>query len=204
MSLMTIPDIVKILESKGHAQYDGEPVTQLQHALQSAHLAEQQGSDSALITAALLHDLGHLLHDMKGSPTTEGVDDLHQYLCIPFLRPLFSEATLAPIRMHVDAKRYLCRKEKGYLESLSADSARSLQLQGGVFTEEQANAFAAQPFALDAVELRRWDDLAKDGDGVTPDLAHFTRHMEKAALMHQLHRAEITATATAVTTTATE
>ena len=138
MSLMTIPDIVKILETKGHAQYDGEPVTQLQHALQSAHLAEQQGSDSALISAALLHDLGHLLHDMKGSPTTEGVDDLHQYLCIPFLRPLFSEATLAPIRMHVDAKRYLCATRAEYFAQLSDDSKRSLALQGGIFDEAQA------------------------------------------------------------------
>ncbi len=196
---LTIKEIVHLFETKGHAQYDGEPVTQLEHALQSAHLAEQQGADSALITAALLHDLGHLLHDMKGSPTTQGVDDLHQYLCIPFLRPLFSEATLAPIRMHVDAKRYLCLREKGYLESLSADSARSLKLQGGVFSEAQADAFAAQPFALDAVELRRWDDLAKDGNGVTPDLAHFTRHMEKAHVMHQLHRAGTTTTATAAT-----
>ncbi|QIL83024.1 HD domain-containing protein [Diaphorobacter sp. HDW4A] len=190
---LTIQDIVQIFENKGHAQYDGEPVTQLQHALQSAHLAELQGADSALITAALLHDLGHLLHGMRGSPTTEGVDDLHQYLCIPFLRPLFSDATLEPIRMHVDAKRYLCLHEPGYLEALSADSARSLQLQGGVFTAEQATEFANRPHALDAVELRRWDDLAKDADMRTPDLAHFTRHMEHASHTHQ---SRLTATAT--------
>lgn len=186
---LSIADVVHIFETKGHAQYDGEPVSQLEHALQSAHLAEQQGVGSALISAALLHDLGHLLHDMKGSPTSEGVDDLHQYLCLPFLRNLFGEATLAPIRMHVDAKRYLCLNEPGYLASLSADSTRSLQLQGGVFTKEQANEFAAQPFALDAIELRRWDDSAKDAEMRTPDLAHFVRHLENASAVYQLHRA---------------
>ena len=178
---LSIPDIVHLLKTKGHAQYDGEPVTQLEHALQSAHCAEQQGSSSALIAAALLHDLGHLLHDMPGSPTQSGVDDLHQYRCLPFLRGLFGDATLEPIRLHVDAKRYLCAREPGYLESLSPDSARSLVLQGGVFDAAQAEAFGAQPYAQDAVALRRWDDIAKSADALVPDLAHFVRHLEIAA-----------------------
>lgn len=178
---LSIPDIVHLLETKGHAQYDGEPVTQLEHALQSAHCAEQAGSGSALIAAALLHDLGHLLHDMPGSPTQAGVDDLHQYRCLPFLRGLFGDATLEPIRLHVDAKRYLCAREPGYLESLSPDSARSLLLQGGVFDATQAEAFGALPYAQDAVALRRWDDLAKSADALVPDLAHFVRHLEIAA-----------------------
>ena len=178
---LSIPDIVHLLETKGHAQYDGEPVTQLEHALQSAHCAEQAGSGSALIAAALLHDLGHLLHDMPGSPTQAGVDDLHQYRCLPFLRGLFGDATLEPIRLHVDAKRYLCAREPGYLESLSPDSARSLLLQGGVFDAAQAEAFGALPYAQDAVALRRWDDLAKSADALVPDLAHFVRHLEIAA-----------------------
>ena len=177
---LSIAGIVHLLETKGHAQYDGEPVTQLEHALQSAHCAEQAGSGSALIAAALLHDLGHLLHDMPGSPTRAGVDDLHQYRCLPFLRGLFGDATLEPIRLHVDAKRYLCAREPGYLESLSPDSARSLLLQGGVFDAAQAEAFGALPYAQDAVALRRWDDLAKSADALVPNLAHFVRHLEIA------------------------
>ncbi|QNP47510.1 phosphonate degradation HD-domain oxygenase [Diaphorobacter aerolatus] len=183
---LTVADIVHLFETRGDAQYDGEPVTQLEHALQSAHLAEQSGAASPLIAAALLHDLGHLLHDMQGSPTAHGVDDVHQYRCIPFLRGLVGEATLAPIRLHVDAKRYLCLHEPGYLASLSADSVRSLRLQGGVFTEEQAQAFAARPFARDALALRRWDDLAKTANARVPELAHFIRHVEdaRATLTH--------------------
>lgn len=182
---LTVPDIVALFESKGHAQYDGEPVTQLQHALQTAHLAEQAGSDSALITGALLHDLGHLLHDFGGTPTRQGLDDLHQYRCLPFLRSLFSPATLEPIRLHVDAKRFLCARVEGYHASLSADSRRSLVLQGGVFDDAQARAFEALPYAGDAVRLRQWDDAAKSADAEAPSLAHFVRHMESCSTEHR-------------------
>jgi len=182
---LTIEDIVSVFEAKGHEQYDGEPVTQLEHALQCAHLAEQFGAGSALITAALLHDLGHLLHDFGSTPTQQGLDDLHQYRCLPFLRPLFGPETLEPIRLHVDAKRFLCARVPGYLEALSADSKRSLALQGGVFDEEQASKFAALPFAGDAVRVRRWDDTAKSDDAVVPGLSHFVRHMEISAALHR-------------------
>jgi phosphonate degradation associated HDIG domain protein len=182
---LTIPDIVALLESKGHARYDGEPVTQLQHALQSAHLAQRDGADSALIAAALLHDLGHLLHDFDGTPTQQGLDDLHQYRCLPFLRGLFGPATLEPIRLHVDAKRLLCAREPGYHASLSTDSQRSLVLQGGVFDEARARAFEALPHARDAVRLRRWDDRAKSADAKVPPLAHFVHHLEICAAGHR-------------------
>ncbi|MDP9880580.1 phosphonate degradation associated HDIG domain protein [Variovorax boronicumulans] len=182
---LSIPDIVGLFETKGHAQYDGEPVTQLEHALQSAHLAEQEGADSALIAAALLHDLGHLLHDFGGTPTQQGLDDLHQYRCLPFLRALFGSATLEPIRLHVDAKRFLCARVPGYLEALSPDSKRSLQLQGGVFDEAQAKAFETLPYAMDAVRLRQWDDTAKLADVDMPGLAHFVRHLEISSAEHR-------------------
>jgi phosphonate degradation associated HDIG domain protein len=184
----SISDIVGLFESKGHAQYDGEPVTQLEHALQSAHQAEQAGSDSALITAALLHDLGHLLHDFGGTPTQQRLDDLHQFRCLPFLRPLFSPAALEPIRLHVDAKRFLCARVEGYHESLSADSKRSLVLQGGIFDDAQARAFEALPYSDDAVRLRRWDDAAKSANAEVPPLAHFVRYMEICSAEHRSAR----------------
>ena len=178
---LDITEIVALFEAKGYAQYDGEPVTQLEHALQSAQLAEQAGASSELIAASLLHDLGHLLHDMDGTPTQQGKDDLHQYRSRAYLKHLFGPATLDPIRLHVDAKRYLCAREPGYLEALSPDSQRSLILQGGVFDEAQASQFEALPHALDAVRLRRWDDSAKCAGAQTPDLAHYAGHMAIAA-----------------------
>jgi phosphonate degradation associated HDIG domain protein len=188
--MLTLNDIESLLQTRGHAQYSGEPVTQLQHALQSATLAEGEGADDELVTAALLHDLGHLVHepgdglaDEPGdTPTLRGIDDLHQFIAIPFLRGLFPERVLGAIQGHVDAKRYLCATRPGYLEALSADSKRSLQLQGGVFDAAQAQAFIARPGAQEAVRLRLWDDLAKSADAVTPPLAHFIARARRCAL----------------------
>jgi phosphonate degradation associated HDIG domain protein len=177
---LTISDICILFARKGGRAYDGEPVTQLEHALQSAARAEDAGAPPALVAAALLHDLGHLLNDQGETPTLRGVDDLHQYAALPFLRDLYDDAVLAPIKLHVDAKRYLCATRAGYSEALSIDSKRSLALQGGVFTPAEAAAFIAQPFAANAVAVRLWDDLAKVPAAATPPLAHYVPILEAA------------------------
>jgi len=168
-----IDQVIGLYEAKGGREYEGEGVSQLEHALQSAHLAEQDGASPGLVCAALLHDIGHLINDRGETPTLRGEDDLHQYMALPFLRPAFPEAVLAAIRLHVDAKRYLCAVRPGYREALSEDSKRSLELQGGVFAPAQAERFIRQPFAADAVKVRLWDDAAKVPGRPTPDLAHF-------------------------------
>lgn len=178
----TIDDLIRLFEQRGDEQYDGEPVTQLQHALQSATLAELAGATDELVVAALLHDIGHLLHELGPTPSSFGKDDLHQYRCLPYLRFLFGPAVLEPIRLHVDAKRYLCALEPTYYDNLSIDSKRSLALQKGIFDSQQASEFIARPFSADAVALRRWDDAAKAADMSTPPLAHFRPHMERARL----------------------
>lgn len=170
---LTLLDIHTLFDRRGAEQYSGEPVTQREHALQCAWLAEQAGAGDALVTAALLHDLGHLLNDQGTSPTLRGIDDLHQFYALPFLRGLFDDAVLDPIRWHVDAKRYLCATRADYHAALSEDSQRSLVLQGGVFNAEQAQAFIARPHADEAVQLRLWDDQAKTAGLATPPLAHF-------------------------------
>ena len=168
-----IDRIIGLYETKGGREYEGEGVSQLEHALQSAHRAEQDGAAPELICAALLHDIGHLINDKGETPTLRGEDDLHQYMALPFLRPAFPEAVLSAIRLHVDAKRYLCAIRPGYREALSEDSKRSLELQGGVFAPAQAERFIRQPFAADAVKVRLWDDAAKVPGLQTPGLAHF-------------------------------
>ena len=179
---LTLDDIEALFTRRGHEQYTGEPVTQLEHALQCALLAEQEGADDELVTAALLHDLGHLLHDLGASPTLQGVDDLHQYRAIPFLRGLFRDEVVGAIRGHVDAKRYLCAVDASYFAGLSDDSKRSLVLQGGAFDAAQADAFIARPGASRAVRLRIWDDRAKTGGLKTPLLAHYLQRMRRCAL----------------------
>jgi phosphonate degradation associated HDIG domain protein len=180
--MLTLHDIETLFARRGHEQYAGEPVTQLEHALQSATLAEQHGADDELVTACLLHDLGHLLQDLGESPTLRGLDDVHQYAALPFLRGLFGERVLGGIQRHVDAKRYLCATVPGYEAALSPDSQRSLKLQGGVFDAAQAAAFIARPGAADAVKLRQWDDLAKVEGGATPSLPHFLARAARCAL----------------------
>ncbi len=181
--MLSIADIEQLFARHGGEQYSGEPVTQLEHALQTAHLAEQSDADDALVTACLLHDLGHLLNHQGETPTLRGIDDTHQYYALPFLRGLFPSAVLDAIKLHVDAKRYLCNVDAGYRERLSADSQRSLALQGGVFDDASAAAFLSQPGARDAVMLRQWDDLAKQVALATPSLAHFLDRAAACALV---------------------
>jgi len=178
---LSFADIEQLFADRGSERYAGEAVTQLEHALQCALLAEADGADDELVTAALLHDLGHLLHDLGETPSLQGVDDVHQYRALPFLRGLFGDAVTLPIKLHVDAKRYLCATRSGYFTALSDDSKRSLGLQGGIFNDAQAEAFIAQPGAAEAVRLRVWDDLAKTAGLATPPLTHFMERARRCA-----------------------
>lgn len=180
--MLTLLDIELLFSERGHEQYAGEPVTQLEHALQTAYLAEQNGADDELVTAAFLHDLGHLLHDFGETPTLRGVDDVHQFRALPFLRGLFRDQVLNGIKLHVDAKRYLCATQPGYYEKLSDDSKRSLTLQGGIFAASEAQAFIETVGAENAVRLRIWDDLAKAPGLATPSLGHYIERAARCAL----------------------
>src|SRR6266576_4798008 len=114
---LTLADIEALFRAHGHIAYDGEGVSQLEHALQSAEQAEDEGAGAELVTAALLHDLGHLLNPQGATPTLRGVDDRHQYFAIPFIRGVFPDGVVEPIRLHVDAKRALCALEPEYYET---------------------------------------------------------------------------------------
>jgi phosphonate degradation associated HDIG domain protein len=181
---LTLSEVLSLLQHRGQNQYGMEAINQLEHALQCADLAEKAGETPETVVASLLHDLGHLLaaeRDGLQEHNTEH-DDLHQYIALPFIRQLFPDAVLEPIRMHVDAKRYLCLIDPGYWADLSPASKQSLEQQGGVFTEAEAEAFISQPFAAEAVRLRRYDDLAKVSAKLVPDLAHYHTHLQQVAL----------------------
>ena len=172
---LAIADVERLFAEHGHIEYSGEGVSQVEHALQAAELAERAGASDELITATFLHDLGHLLNLQGDTPSARGIDDQHQYFSIPFLRPLFGPAVIEPIRLHVDAKRALCALVPEYHDALSEDSKRSLVLQGGTYTPEEAAAFSAKPHAADAMRLRRWDDAAKVAGAQTPPIGHYLR-----------------------------
>lgn len=171
---MTIASELRELFSKrGESQYGGERVTQLEHALQCAQLAEQAEAGAEQIVAALLHDIGHLLHDLPQDAPDQGIDDHHENSGNAYLQQHFPESVCAPVRMHVAAKRYLCAVDTTYQSTLSAPSIQSLQLQGGPMSQEEITEFEMDPHWKEAVALRRWDDHAKKVDLPTPELEHF-------------------------------
>jgi gamma-butyrobetaine dioxygenase len=173
--------VFDILTRRGDDAYLGEPITQLGHALQTAHAAERSGMGPALIVAALLHDVGHFLHDLPEDCALQGLDSRHEDAGGRFLARYFGPEVSEPVRLHVDAKRYLAATEPWYLGLLSEASTLSLKLQGGPFDEAGRRRFEAEPFAKDAVRLRRWDEAGKDPAATYPGLDHY-RAMAKALL----------------------
>lgn len=175
MTNLTLPALINLYTHHAQGIYGGEAVTQLEHALQCAQLARNDGADDALISAALLHDVGHLL---------DGDDALqpHERLAGRTLQQLFGRDVIEPIRLHVDAKRYLCTVDPTYHAGLSNASRLSLVRQGGPFSSVQTAEFIMQPHAVEAVRLRRWDDAAKVSGMPTPSLEHFLPALRGALL----------------------
>jgi phosphonate degradation associated HDIG domain protein len=171
---MNIEDrIYQLFESGGNAAYFGEPVSQTEHALQTAHLAVTAGAPDTLIVAALLHDLGHLLHGLPEAIADQGIDGRHEAGGAAWLSLYFGPAVTDPIRLHVAAKRYLCAVEPAYLAQLSAASRQSLALQGGPFTSAEIEELEREPYYREAVQLRRWDDQAKVPGLAVPGLEDY-------------------------------
>jgi phosphonate degradation associated HDIG domain protein len=168
---MTVADeVIELMKQRGGAAYFGEPVSQLEHALQAAWRATQAGSPRELALAALLHDIGHLLHDLTEAAADHGIDTRHEVAGYEWILKRFGPSVAEPVRDHVAAKRYLCRVDPEYLARLSPASIQSLALQGGPFTEDEAREFEARPYFREAVLLRRWDDEAKIPEISSPGL----------------------------------
>lgn len=175
----TLSDMVA---SKGAELYGGEAVTQEQHALQAAYLAEKDGQGAPVIVAALLHDVGHLFEPEFERAMDLDKDGRHEDIGHAFLKRWFGPEVTEPVRLHVAAKRYLCATRSGYFESLSPASVHSLSLQGGPMSPDEVAAFERQAHYEAAVQVRIYDDLAKDADRKTPPLGHFLSYVEMVAL----------------------
>jgi len=171
---MNIADeVLELFREKGDAAYFGEPVSQTAHALQAAYLATQESAVAPLVVAALLHDIGHLLHGLGEDIAAQGVDTRHEVAGALWLARRFSPEVTEPVRLHVSAKRYLCRIDPAYLQGLSPASRQSLDLQGGPFSAAEAAAFESNPHFRAAVRLRHWDDQAKVPGWNVPGLEHY-------------------------------
>jgi phosphonate degradation associated HDIG domain protein len=170
----TVTRILAILGESGRANYFGESVTQLQHALQCGHLARESGAEPETIAAALLHDIGHLIHERSSRIDAElGVVN-HERVGRRFLRSAgFPESICELVGDHVNAKRYLTFKNQDYYNRLSEASRRTLHLQGGPMTSAEAAIFEADYLFNDKLRLRGWDDQAKRPDWHPGDLGSY-------------------------------
>lgn len=172
-----------IYGERAHRRYGLSAINQLMHAVQSGALARAEGAPPTLVVAALLHDLGHMVHGLGEHPAAAGVDDAHEEVGARWLARHFGAAVVEPIRLHVAAKRYLCATEPGYFARLSTDSVESLALQGGPMNAAEAAAFERQPHWREAVALRRIDERAKDPAGPRPPFAEFHGDIARALAM---------------------
>ena len=140
--------------------YIGEKVTITEHMVQTAMLAEQNHSSESLICACLLHDYGHFIIEDPNQLVSKSVDGKHENIAFNFLKNYFKTEVIEPIKLHVQAKRYLCRN-KSYWNILSEASKVSLKFQGGIMTDNEAKKFVSLKFHDDAILLRKYDDEGK-------------------------------------------
>lgn len=156
----------------GADDYIGEPVSQIEHMSQCAELARLQGYDDEVILAAFFHDLGHICAKYEETDDMGGYGRLsHEKVGADFLRARgFSKKIATLVEKHVEAKRYLCAKNSAYYNKLSAASKQTLKFQGGPMSAEEAAAFESDPLHSLYIELRAWDELAKEQNHPVPDL----------------------------------
>ena len=176
-----IKEIRNLFDQRGHLAY-GEGVSELQHALQAASLALKDNAPNNLIVAALLHDIGHLLHELPENVAEQGIDGHHERIGEKWLENYFGPEISQPVRLHVAAKRYQCTVNPDYLAQLSPASLNSFTLQGDKMNGDEVSAFEKNPFFKNALQLRTWDDNAKDPEMETPLLEHYLP-LVKAALV---------------------
>jgi phosphonate degradation associated HDIG domain protein len=178
---VVVDEIFRVFAERGHRSY-GEHVTEQMHALQCATFAREAGESGEVIAACLLHDYGHLLHDLGEDIADKGVDTRHEQVGANRLSRWFGPAVVEPIRLHAASKRYLCWREADYWADLSDASKKSLALQGGAMTGDEAAVFERGPHFENAIRVRRYDDRGKIPEMVTPPLESFRPLLESLVI----------------------
>ena len=172
-------EITDLFKNHGGDLYGGEDITQITHGLQCAQIAENDGAPAHLIISALLHDIGHLLHDEFEEAQNRGDDRFHENLGSKYLSKWFGPEVTEPIRLHVASKRYLCASDPNYHDTLSDASKHTLRIQGGPMNPSEVKEFEANPSYKDAIQVRYWDDLGKDPLMKTGSLSRFLTYADK-------------------------
>ena len=172
---MSVTDeILALYQRRGSDAYFGENVSMTEHALQAAYFARTAAAPPALIVAALLHDVGHLIEDVPDDIADWTTDIRHEELGGHWLAKRFAAEVSEPVRLHVPAKRYLCATDTAYLEKLSSASVHTLKLQGGPMSAAERALFEKERYFRQAVRVRHWDDQGKLAGLATPALEHYS------------------------------
>ena len=172
--------LANLITEKGGDSYLGEAVTMQDHMLQAAWQAENAGESDKVIAAALLHDIGHYVGEFGDDYIEKGQDNKHQISGARILEKFFDSDVVQPVKLHVDAKRYLCAVDPDYVNTLSDASVKTLALQGGPMNENEVAEFESQPGYETAVQVRKYDDNAKDPNVSTPPISHYLKYVQSA------------------------
>jgi phosphonate degradation associated HDIG domain protein len=172
--------VFDLLKTAEHFVYIGEPVSQLEHALQAAYFAQRSGATDEETLAALLHDVGHFCGWGNTSEMGGYGVRFHEKVGATYLMELgFSSEVADLIEGHVQAKRYLVAKRAAYSEKLSEASAKTLEFQGGPMNESEVAAFEQDPRFKAKLRLRQWDEMAKETELKVPRLDDYRAMIEK-------------------------
>ena len=174
MKNKAVERVIRVFQERGNGRYGDECVSQSEHAIQAALLAEESGASQPLVVAALLHDIGHIIGECDlPESDDEDLNDFHEEKAYQWLLTNFGIEVADPVRLHVLAKRFLCTVEPEYAHSLSPTSLKSFHDQGGLMSNDELESFRDEPYCQEALVLRRWDDLAKDEQKEIPNIEYF-------------------------------
>jgi len=180
--MSTFDEVLALFADRGADCYFGETISTMQHCLQAAFFAQKAGASEALVLAALLHDIGHLI-DQAPDDISEWTEDAHhEEVGGRWLANRFGPEVAEPVRLHVPAKRFLCATDASYCSKLSSASLLTLKLQGGAMSAAEVARFAALPFHRDAIRIRHWDDAGKISGLATCELADYSDMIERLSL----------------------
>ncbi|HEY2678151.1 MAG TPA: HD domain-containing protein [Steroidobacteraceae bacterium] len=173
-----VEEISELFKGRGGTAYFGESVSMSEHSLQAAYFAQAEGAPPALIIAALLHDVGHLVDDVPNDIHEWTTDARHEEVGGRWLARRFPASVFEPVRLHVPAKRYLCATDGAYFAKLSPASVLTLKLQGGPMSPDETTHFETEPYYREAVRVRRWDDAGKVAGLITPAVLDYRTLIE--------------------------